>query len=299
MIGEVIIGTAANGLLRVLAVDSTRIVAALQRIHNSTAAATAALGRSLSITALIGAMLPEGNRVVSKFIGSGPIGIIVVDAYATGGIRGYMEFPVVPTNINEHGKLDVGGVVGNEGELYVVRYPIEGEPYTGRVEIYSGEIAEDFSRYFIESEQIPTAVAAGVLVDVDHTVMAAGSYIIQLLPGADDDLFTKVEQIVGRAAPISEMIMKGLTLEEIVDELLGELEPQILAQRQIHLGCNCSHEKFKVNLRYVGRQELNDIMEQDGGAEIICPYCRKKYWFPKEEILAYIQSWEDDEEEKE
>jgi len=218
--------------------------------------------------------------------GGGPIGQIVVDANAKGEVRGYVSNPEVDLPLNEEGKLDVAGAVGTDGFLNITKDLGLKEPYRGSVPIISGELAEDFTFYFAKSEQTPSAVALGVLVDVDHSIKAAGGFVIQLLPGLKDDEITLIELLLSRVEPVTKLLEKGLNMEQILSHVLPDVE--VLDEMEVHFRCKCSRERVEQTLISLGRSELEQILEDDGRAELVCHFCNERYLFEEEDLRTII-----------
>ncbi|MDN4608832.1 Hsp33 family molecular chaperone HslO [Sporosarcina highlanderae] len=279
---------AFNGTIRAYAVDSTNAVAEAQRRHQVWPTATAALGRTMTAGLMMGTMLKGNEKLTVKVEGNGPAGPIVVDANANGEVRGYITHPQTHFELNENGKLDVRRAVGTEGMLTVVKDLGLRDFFTGQVPIVSGEIAEDFTQYFVVSEQVPSAVALGVLVNPDNTVKAAGGFVIQVMPGATDETITELEQKLANIEPISRMIDRGLTPEEILNEVLGTKNVEVLDKMDVTFSCNCSKERFGNAIIGLGEQEIREMIDEDGQAEAECHFCLEKYLYPKEELEGFI-----------
>lgn len=274
--------TALDGQVRAFAVSSTNLVENLRSRHGTWPTATAAMGRTVSGGAMMGAMLKDGQSVTVQVQGEGPIGQIVVDANAQGKVRGYVANPLVDFPLNEQGKLDVAGAVGREGFLHVIKDLGLKDPYSGSVPLVSGELAEDFTYYFAKSEQTPSAVALGVLVDRDTSVKAAGGFIIQLMPGVADDDIARIEQAISNVRPVSAMLDDGLTPEQMLETILPEL--RVLERLPLEFQCRCSHERVRRMLVQLGADELDSMINEDGGAEVVCHFCNEKYMFNQEEL---------------
>lgn len=275
-----------EGKVRAFAVCSTGIVEELSRRHQTTPTAAAALGRTVSAGLMMGAMLKGEEKLTIMIKGGGPIGQIVVDANAKGEVRGYVSNPEVDLPLNEEGKLDVAGAVGTDGFLNITKDLGLKEPYRGSVPIISGELAEDFTFYFAKSEQTPSAVALGVLVDVDHSIKAAGGFVIQLLPGLKDDEITLIELLLSRVEPVTKLLEKGLNMEQILSHVLPDVE--VLDEMEVHFRCKCSRERVEQTLISLGRSELEQILEDDGRAELVCHFCNERYLFEEEDLRTII-----------
>ncbi|MDQ0930082.1 molecular chaperone Hsp33 [Bacillus atrophaeus] len=274
---------AYNGKVRAYAADTTDMVNEAQRRHDTWPTASAAIGRTMTATLMLGAMLKGDNKLTVKVEGGGPIGAIVADANAKGEVRAYVSNPHVHFDLNEHGKLDVRRAVGTDGTLSVVKDVGMRDYFTGQVEIVSGELGDDFTYYLVSSEQVPSSVGVGVLVNPDNTILASGGFILQLLPGTDEETITKIEQRLSQVEPISKLIQKGLTPEEVLEEVLGE-KPDILETMSVKFHCPCSKERFTTAILGLGKKEIQDMIEEDGQAEAECHFCNEKYLFTKEEL---------------
>ncbi|MDO3681752.1 Hsp33 family molecular chaperone HslO [Paenibacillus ehimensis] len=281
--------TAYEGKVRAFAVRTTGIVEELRRRHQTTPTATAALGRTVTAALMMGIMLKGEEKLTVQVKGGGPIGQIVADSNAHGEVRGYVDNPAVDLPLNQIGKLDVAGAVGTDGFLYVIKDLGLKEPYRGSIPIVSGELGEDFTYYFAKSEQTPSAVALGVLVDVDYTVKTAGGFIIQLLPGLTDDEIAQIEKELAALPPITSLLDRGDRLEDILATLLPGAE--VLERRDdIRFQCKCSRERVEQTLISLGRDELQQILEEDGKAEIVCHFCNEAYRFSREDLEAILKS---------
>ncbi|QMV42270.1 Hsp33 family molecular chaperone HslO [Cohnella cholangitidis] len=280
---ELIRGTAWDGGLRVFAARTTALVSELQRRQDTHPTATAALGRTATVSAMMGVMLKGNERLTVQVKGDGPLGQIVVDANAAGEVRGYVDHPHTHLPSNSQGKLDVAGVVGTSGYLHVTKDLGLKEPYRGSVPIISGELAEDFTYYFAESEQSPSAVGLGVLVDTDNSVLHAGGFIVQVLPGLSEDKLVRLEHAISAMPHVTALLDQGETPEGILRFLLGD---EITIHQTIEpvFKCKCSRERFEKVLITLGRQELRSIIDEDGQAELHCHYCNEKYMFEAEEL---------------
>ncbi|TCS80141.1 Hsp33 family molecular chaperone HslO [Tepidibacillus fermentans] len=272
---------AFEGKIRAYAIRSTHLVNELQKSHQTTPVASAALGRAATVGAMMGAMLKGEERLTIQIKGDGPIGQIIIDANAKGIVRGYITNGQVDLPLNEKGKLDVASAVG-KGHLYVIKDLGLKDYYVGSVPLISGELGEDFTYYFAHSEQIPSAVGVGVLVNPDYQIRAAGGFIIQILPGMSDDDIQFVEQRLAELNSVTNLIDQGLSPEQILESLLGEIK--ILEQLDIKFQCNCSHERIDQMLIGLGKEEIENMIEKEGKAEITCQFCNKKYHYDKEDL---------------
>ncbi|MCD7904394.1 MAG: Hsp33 family molecular chaperone HslO [Clostridiales bacterium] len=281
-------GTAEEGAIRFFFADSKDIVEKARGFHNTSPTASAALGRTLTAGTMMGLMLKEERNVLTIRINSdGPIGGVTVTADAKGNVKGYAGNPQVELPLNKFGKLDVFGAVGN-GSLTVIKDLGLKEPYVGQVPLISGEIAEDFTYYFTKSEQTPSAVALGVLVDIDLSIKQAGGFILQLLPGADEEVITRLEKRLGAVPSVTAMFEEGLSLEGIVNKVLKGFKPEILDKTEVKYECGCSREKVIKALLNVGKRELADMLEQDRGANAHCHFCNRDYNFNEEDLRELI-----------
>ena len=276
----------SDGSLMAAAVDTSEIVAIAQQLHHTSAVATAALGRLLSGASLMGAMLKKENASVTlKINGGGPLGSVVAIGDSRGNVRGYVESPETELPLKPNGKLDVGAGVGRDGLLMVIRDFGEGEPYVGQVRIATGEIAEDITAYYAISEQIPTVCALGVLVDKEcHEAMLSGGLLIQVLPGADDTAIDRLEENIKTLEPVTTMLAKGMSMEEICQKALAGFEMEILDEFQVKYVCTCSREKVVQAFSTMKPEDILSLADETGYAEACCQYCAKKYRFSKEEL---------------
>ncbi|WP_409343910.1 Hsp33 family molecular chaperone HslO [Paenibacillus sp. MBLB4367] len=279
--------TAFNGKVRAFAAHTTALVGELQRRHRTTPTATAALGRTASAGAMLGAMLKGNEKLTVQVKGGGPIGQIVVDANAVGEVRGYVDNPDIDLPLNAVGKLDVAGAVGTDGFLFIIKDLGLKEPYRGSTPIVSGELGEDFTYYFTKSEQTPSAVALGVLVDVDYSVKASGGFIIQLLPGLSDEEIALMEKRLNELPPITRLLDEGATLEHILETVLEDV--RILDRMDVVFKCKCSRERVEQTLISLGAEELTSILEEDGKAEVVCHFCNEAYSFEKDALEAVME----------
>jgi molecular chaperone Hsp33 len=285
---QIIRGIAMEGKVRAFAVDTTSVVEQLRQRHDTLPTATAALGRAVSAGALLAATLKDDNKLTIQIKGNGPLGQIVVDARASGEVRGYVDEPHVDLPLNSAGKLDVAGAVGREGYIYVIKDLGLKEPYRGSVPIISGELAEDFTYYLATSEQTPSAVALGVLVDKDRSVKASGGFMIQLLPGISDEEISQMEKQLARLNGISRLLEAGMPLPDILRQVLPSVK--ILEEREVRFRCQCSRERAEAMLRALGTEELKQMLEQEGKAEVTCHFCNETYAFSREQLAALIVS---------
>jgi molecular chaperone Hsp33 len=275
---------AYDGQVRAYAATSTETISEAQRRHYTWPTASAALGRAMTAGVMMGAMLKGDEKLTIKVNGGGPLGPILVDSNAKGEVRGYVTNPQTHFDLNEHGKLDVRRAVGTDGMLMVVKDIGMRDHFTGQVPIVSGELGEDFTYYFATSEQVPSSVGVGVLVNPDNTILAAGGFIIQLMPGTDDATISKLEHRLQTMEPVSKLIEKGLTPEELLFEILGQEKVKILEKMPVSFQCNCSKERFGNAIISLGTGEIQEMIDEDGKAEAHCHFCNEKYPFTKEEL---------------
>jgi molecular chaperone Hsp33 len=278
-----------NGKVRAFAIQSTSIVEELRKRNDTWPVASAALGRTASASAMMGAMLKGNERLSIQIKGGGPIGQILVDANAKGELRGIVTHPHIEFPLNEKGKLDVARAVGTDGFLRVTKDLGLKDPYVGSVRLVSGELGEDFTYYFTTSEQTPSAVGVGVLVNEDYSIRAAGGFIIQLMPGIKDEEIDQIEKRLNQIKPVSTMIDQGLTPEEILVEILGKDDIQFLGTLDIIFSCHCSEERVENALITLGPEELQDMINE-GDAEITCHFCNEKYQIEQRTLERLLES---------
>ncbi len=281
--------TIYEGKVRAYAITSTNTVEEARKRQDTWATATAAMGRTLTITALMGAMMKGDDTITTKIEGTGPIGAIVADGNAKGEVRGYVSQPHVDFETNAAGKLDVARAVGTEGSLSVVKDLGLRDYFTGNSPIVSGEISEDFTYYFAVSEQVPSAVGAGVLINPDHSVLAAGGFIIQIMPGADDELITNLEKRIQSFPSISALIEEGNNPEQILQRLFEEEQIKFHEKMPITFRCKCSKERFEKAIIGLGTDEIQQMIDEDHGAEAVCHFCNETYHFDEEQLKALIE----------
>ncbi len=286
----IIRGQSIDGTIRVFVAITTDLVNDAQKTHNSFPIATAALGRTLTIAAIMGQNLKnEKDSVTIQFRGDGPLGNIVAVTDSKSEVRGYAVNPFVELPLNKKGKLDVGKAVG-KGELAVI-YDLDlKEPYCGRVPIVTGEIAEDMTYYFAKSDQIPTAIGLGVLVGTDNKAISAGGYMIQLMPGASEEVAGTIEDKVRNAPPITEMLEKGMSAEDILFFLTDGFDMMIQNQTvEPKYKCKCSQKRMRDAVISIGKEELKRIIDEDGKCEVECQFCDNRYTFDKDELLKMYE----------
>ena len=288
---EIVKFLAYDGKISVICASTTQLVEEARKIHDLSPLATAVLGRVLTITALIGSdMKNERDKLTIQIKGNGPIGKMVSVSDSHAHVKATITNPVVDLPLNEFEKLDVGGAVGTDGFINVIKDIGLKEPYIGVSPLTSGEIADDFANYFQISEQKQTAVALGVLVD-KNGVRASGGYIITPMPDATEEEISKVEQSIFKAGAISKMLDNNLSLEEIAKKVTGDENVQIIdTSIEPEYECKCSKEKFADGLMTLGKEQLTELIEEDGKAEIQCQFCNKKYNFDKQELIENLNS---------
>jgi len=281
---------AYNGTVRVECINSKLLVEEARKIHDLSPTATAALGRLLTMTAIMCSDLKGvTDSITLQIKGNGPLGMLTSVGNGKGEVKAYVSDSKVELPLNSIGKLDVGGAVGKQGMIYVIKDIGLKDPYVGMTPIVSGEIAEDFTNYFAKSEQVPTVIALGVLVD-KNGVKAAGGYRISLMPDATDDTINKIEKAVNDASSISKMLNDELSLDEIAKNVTGDKNIQILQEEFLSkYKCNCSKEKMEKGLIAIGKKELEDIINTDGKADTVCHFCNKKYHFTKEDLQTLLK----------
>ncbi|MFE7064917.1 Hsp33 family molecular chaperone HslO [Sutcliffiella sp. NPDC057660] len=275
---------AFEGQVRAYAVKTTNTVSEAQKRHQTWPTASAALGRAMSASVMLGAMLKGENKLTVKIDGGGPIGVILVDSNAKGQVRGYVTNPQTHFDLNQHGKLDVARAVGTNGNLSIVKDLGLREHFSGQTELISGELGEDFTYYLVSSEQVPSAVGVGVLVNPDNSILASGGFIIQLMPGTSEETITVIEEKINNMTPVSKLIEKGLTPEELLMEILGAENLKFLETLPVEFKCQCSKERFERAIISLGEKEITEIIEEEGQAEAMCHFCNSSYKFSKEEL---------------
>ena len=276
--------TAGGGQIRAFAATTRGVVETARCAHNTSPVATAALGRLLTAGAMMGSMMKgEQDLLTIRAEGDGPIGGLTVTADAFGNVKGYAYNPGVMLPPNEKGKLDVGGALG-VGVLSVIRDIGMKEPYVGQTILVSGEIAEDLTYYYATSEQTPSSVALGVLMNRDNTVRQAGGFIIQLMPGAEDAMIDRLEEKLGTILPVTSLLDQGKTPEQILEDVLGEFGLEVLDRLPVRFYCNCDKARVAKALISIGRSELREMIEEGKSIEVNCHFCGKNYTFTVEEL---------------
>lgn len=280
-----------NKSFRVFIATSTNMVEKGRKTHNTSPVATAALGRTITGAAMMGLMLKgEKDKITIQFRGDGPIRSILAVANNSGNVKGYVSNPNIEVPNRPDGKLNVGGAVGKKGKLIVIRDLGLKEPYVGQSNLVSGEIAEDLANYFTASEQQPSAVALGVLIDKDTSVKASGGVIVQVLPNIEDEVLEKLEKNITILSFISSLIDEGSTPEDILEQVFGEFNMKITEKKEIDFVCDCSRSRMEEGLMSLGKEEITEIIEEDGEAELVCHFCNEKYKFNKDELQNIVNS---------
>ena len=284
---------AHGGRVSVICADTTQMVEEARKIHDMSPVVTAAFGRLLTITSIMATeMKGSKDKLTVQLKGNGPIGVMIATANNKPTVKGYAANPVVEMSLNEDGKLDVSGAVGYEGYINVVKDIGLKDPYIGISPLVSGEIAEDFANYFVNSEQRNSAVALGVLVD-KNGVRASGGYLINPMPDATEEDISAVEQSIFKAGAMSKMLDQNLTLEEIAKKITGDENVEIIEDSIVpEFKCDCSKEHMQDALMTIGKEELNDIIEKEGKAELVCHFCNKKYQFDKQDLENILKNIE-------
>lgn len=288
---EIVRAITGDGLIQAAAITGRDIVERARNIHTTLPVATAALGRALLAASLMGnALKTDKGSLTLQIKGGGPLGTILAVSDNQGNVRGYVQNPDVELMEIEPGKLDVGTAVGETGTLTVIKDLGMKEPYVGSIGMFTGEIADDIAMYFVESEQIPTACALGVRVDTDQSVLAAGGYLIQLLPGADESMIEKIEKGVRGLGSVSKALLDGLDAEGLLRAVLSDFELEVLERHPVEYRCYCSRTRVEQALISMGREELSAMIEEQGEAELSCQFCDKLYNFTREELESLLSN---------
>lgn len=281
----------ADASVTATAIDALDIVSEIERIHKTSAVITAALGRTAIAASLMGmGMKSTTDSLTVRINGGGPSGSLIAVADGMGNVKAYVQNPVVEIPLNKYGKLDVAVAVGNDGTLSVVKDMGLKEPYVGQVPIVSGEIAEDIANYYAVSEQKPTVCALGVLVNPDLTVKAAGGFLIELLPFADDNVIDTIENTIKSLPSVTNMLSSGMTSEDIAMKVLDGLNPNVLDKFNSCYKCDCSRERVERALLSAGKDELNSMADEQEVTEVCCQFCDKKYNFTSDELRKLAKS---------
>ena len=289
--GKLVRTISADGSVMACALDATDIVSEIEKIHQTSAVVSAAMGRLASAASMMGAMLKgEKDSLTLRINGDGPASPLVAGADSKGNVKCYAGNNVVELPLNQYGKLDVSSAVGKNGYLQVMRDIGLKEPYRGQVPIVSGEIAEDITNYYATSEQIPTVCGLGVLVNPDLTIKGAGGYLVQLLPFADESCIDVLEKNLDQMPPVSSMYADGMTPEEVCFRLLEGLEPNVLDTSSPIYKCDCSKERVERALLSLGEQELDEMIQESKPTEVCCQFCDKKYVFQQNDLRRLKES---------
>ena len=279
---------ACEGRIRILACTTTNLCEVARTDHDMWPTSAAALGRVLSMGCMLGSMLKtDEEKVTIQINGNGPIGTIMVDAYANGTVRGFVGDPHIHMTYNDTGKLAVGTAVGTDGFLKVIKDLNMKNDFTGQVALQSGEIGDDFAYYFTVSEQTPSAVSVGVLVDTDNSIKSAGGILIQMMPDATEEDIELAEKAVSNLRPVSSLVMEGKEAKDLACDLFENV--QILEERELCFKCDCSKDRFMGALSTLDLQDLKEMKEEDHGCEITCQFCSKQYHFTEDELQSIME----------
>ena len=281
-------GLSETGGVVFCGVDSTQIVRKAEKLHTTSATCSAALGRLLTGAALMGSMLKDDrDQITLRVSGGGPAGVVIACTDGTGNVKGCIDHPLVELPAKPNGHLDVGGAVGKDGVLTVIRdNRLQKEPTVGQVPLVSGEIAEDLTAYYAYSEQVPTVMALGVLVDKDLSILCAGGFMVQLLPGATDAEIDQLEKNIAAMPSVTTLLHEGKTPEDMMQLALAGFDPNVLDERDVHYQCDCSAERTKEMLFSLGRKELVRMRDEDPACEVVCHFCHSKYQYDLNDLLA-------------
>ena len=291
MADRIVRAISTDGMVQAAAICSRDLTERARQIHKTLPVATAALGRTLAAASMMGnALKSDGASLTLQFKGGGPLGTVLAVSDNEGNVRGYVTNPHVDLPLRPDGKLDVGAAVGHEGTLTVIKDLHMKEPYVGTIDLLGGEIAEDVAGYFVESEQIPTACALSVLVDRDQSVKAAGGYLIQLMPGAGEDVITKVEGGIMAAGPVSALLDKNDDPEQLLRDVMSDFDLKILETCPVSYKCYCSRERVERALISLGRNELEQMLAEQGGCQLTCQFCDAVYDFSAEDLKGLLKN---------
>ena len=291
MADRIVRAISTDGMVQAAAICSRDLTERARQIHKTLPVATAALGRTLAAASMMGnALKSDGASLTLQFKGGGPLGTVLAVSDNEGNVRGYVTNPHVDIPLRKDGKLDVGTAVGHEGTLTVIKDLHMKEPYVGTIDLLGGEIAEDVAGYFVESEQIPTACALGVLVDRDQSVKAAGGYLIQLMPGAAEDTIAKVEGGIMAAGAVSAILEKNDDPEAMLRTVMSDFALKILETCPVEYRCYCSRERVERALISLGREELEQMLSEQGGCQLTCQFCDAVYEFTAEDIQRLLKN---------
>ena len=291
MADRIVRAISTDGMVQAAAICSRDLTERARQIHKTLPVATAALGRTLAAASMMGnALKSDGASLTLQFKGGGPLGTVLAVSDNEGNVRGYVTNPHVDIPLRKDGKLDVGTAVGHEGTLTVIKDLHMKEPYVGTIDLLGGEIAEDVAGYFVESEQIPTACALGVLLDRDQSVKAAGGYLIQLMPGAAEDTIAKVEGGIMAAGAVSAILEKNDDPEAMLRTVMSDFDLKILETCPVEYRCYCSRERVERALISLGRTELEQMLSEQGGCQLTCQFCDAVYEFTAEDIQRLLKN---------
>lgn len=287
--GNMIRGISENGGVIFCGVDSTNLVRTMEQIHKTSAVTSAALGRLLTAASIMGIMLKNSkDSITLRVNGGGPAGTVLAVADGMGCVKGYVENPVVEIPLRPDGKLNVGGAVGRDGTLSIVRDLGLKEPYVGQIPLVSGEIAEDITSYYATSEQIPTVCALGVLVDPDLTISCAGGYLLQLLPGATEEEITMLEKNIANVPSVTTLLQQGKTMQDIMGMVMQGFDPQVLDEYDVEYRCDCTEQRVERALISMGRAELEKLAAEEPVVEVNCQFCDKEYHVDVNKLLKSL-----------
>ena len=289
MADRIVRAISTDGMVQAAAICSRDLTERARQIHKTLPVATAALGRALAAASMMGnALKSDGASLTLQFKGGGPLGTVLAVSDNEGCVRGYVTNPHTDLPLRPDGKLDVGGAVGHEGTLTVIKDLHMKEPYVGTIDLLGGEIAEDVAGYFVESEQIPTACALGVLVDRDQSVKSAGGYLIQLMPGAGEDTIAKVEGGVMAAGPVSAILEQNDDPEALLRTVMSDFDLKILETCPVSYKCYCSRQRVERALISLGKSELEQMLADQSGCQLTCQFCDAVYDFSADDLRALI-----------
>lgn len=291
MSDQILRAMTVDGFVKAAAINSRNIVERARQIHRTTPTATAALGRTLTAASILGNLQKiENGSLTLQIKGGGPLGTLLAVSDCEGNVRGYVQNGQISLLEKYAGKLDVGAAVGKDGLLTVIRDLQMKEPYVGSVELVSGEIGEDVTAYLVQSEQTPSACGLGVLVDVDHTVKAAGGFLLQLLPGAPDGVIDRLEQGLAEAGTVTAMLSAGMDLKEILRRVTGGMELEFFEPTPVEYRCYCTRERVEATLISLGKKELESIVREGEQIHIECQFCDEDYVFTPEQIEGILKT---------
>ncbi|MDT2758743.1 Hsp33 family molecular chaperone HslO [Enterococcus xiangfangensis] len=280
---------AYGGFVRAYAVNATETISEAQCRHDTWNTASAALGRTMIGALMLGATLKGEDKMTVKIEGDGPAGAIIVDSNGKGEVKGYIKNPHISLPLNQSGKIDVRGAVGTAGMFTVIKDLGLKEPFSGQTPIVSGEIGEDFTYYLAVSEQIPSAVGVSVLVDTDDSIKTAGGFMIQIMPGASEEIIDQIEERLKETTRISTLLDDGQTPEEILQSLLATTDVEFLETLPVQFKCDCSKEKFASAIITLGADQIQELIDQDHGAEAVCAFCNNKYKYSEDDLYELKQ----------